>query len=293
MEGGLPAIVSEDTYYLAQREVKKRQVGKQPRMPKAEYLLSGKLFCGHCGAAMAGVSGTGKQGDTYYYYCCPEARAKRGCAKKHVRREWIESFVVERTVEYVLRPDMLPKIAHKVFEAQENDVAAAELAALDSHKRENQKKQTNIINAIEAGAFSAALQIRLKSLEEEAEAIKSEIAYQRALDVKFTEEQIEFMLLDYAQPPDDDDWDAYKQRIIRCFVCAVYLHDDKLLVYYNFTKDGKDLDFTEIGDFDEQSVNSTKQQRPVNQLTLDLQGVVLADGPAASRAMCSSAGSWT
>ena len=60
VEGGVPPIITKGDFLLAQRELKRRKTSKQARAPKAEYLLSGKLFCGDCRKAMVGVSGTGK-----------------------------------------------------------------------------------------------------------------------------------------------------------------------------------------------------------------------------------------
>ena len=257
IEGGVPAIVSEDVFYLAQREVKKRRTGKQPRLPNAEYLLSGKLFCGHCRSAMVGISGTSRQGETYYYYYCSNARAKNGCTKKHVRREWIENLVVEETVRHVLHPDVLPALSKKVCAAQHSDEIAAEVSNLEAQQRDNKRKRDNIIGAIESGTFSITLQERLTTLEAEAEALKGEVAYQRSSDMELSEDEIGFMLWQYAQPPEDGDWDAYKRRIIKCFVSAVYLRDDELLIYYNTSKDGKELDSSVLDGFDQQDEKTT------------------------------------
>ncbi|MBQ8794061.1 MAG: recombinase family protein, partial [Clostridia bacterium] len=103
IKDGMPAIVSEETFNLAQRELARRTTRKTPREPKAEYLLAGKLFCGHCKQAMVGVSGTSKTGRKFYYYYCPSARAKTGCDKKQVRREYIEDLVVEMTIKHILK----------------------------------------------------------------------------------------------------------------------------------------------------------------------------------------------
>ena len=56
----MPAIISKDTFNLAQAEMERRRTRKAPKSPKAEYLLAGRLFCGHCKGPMQGVSGTGK-----------------------------------------------------------------------------------------------------------------------------------------------------------------------------------------------------------------------------------------
>ena len=63
IEDGIPPIISKDTFQLAQLEAKRRKNSKRPNAPKAEYMLSGKAFCGHCKSPLVGVSGTGKTGN--------------------------------------------------------------------------------------------------------------------------------------------------------------------------------------------------------------------------------------
>ena len=62
-----------------------------------DFLLSGKLFCGHCGKLMVGTSGTGKAGQTYYYYSCRQHGNK--CLKTAERKEKLEQFVIDYITE--------------------------------------------------------------------------------------------------------------------------------------------------------------------------------------------------
>ena len=102
IEGGIPAIISKEVFYTAQREMERRMNNKAPRKPKTEYLLTGKLFCGHCKSPMTGVSGTGKLGKRYYYYYCNNVKAKK-CNKKNASKDWLENLVVEETVKNILK----------------------------------------------------------------------------------------------------------------------------------------------------------------------------------------------
>ena len=54
VQNAVPALVNEDTFLAVQERVGTRKPYGRGR----EYLLTGKLFCGHCGAPMVGVSGT-------------------------------------------------------------------------------------------------------------------------------------------------------------------------------------------------------------------------------------------
>ncbi|MFT8890181.1 MAG: zinc ribbon domain-containing protein, partial [Ethanoligenens sp.] len=87
------------------------------------YLLSGKLYCGHCNAGMVGESGTGKAGAKHYYYICVNKKRAKTCDKKTVRKEWLEKLVVEATAKYVLQPEKIDVIAKKCVDIQAKDVS--------------------------------------------------------------------------------------------------------------------------------------------------------------------------
>ena len=266
IEEGIPAIISKDTFRLAQLEMERRRTRKRPKSPKAEYLLSGKAFCGHCQKALVGVSGTGRTGNKWYYYYCPDSRAKKGCDKKPVRREWLEEFVVRQTIEDVLRPEVIKHVSEKCYEMQlryrEDN---SDVLYFESKLAEVKKAIKNTLKAIESGVVTKALPTRLAELENEQESIEAELAIAKATDVVITPEQIEFLLWQFAQPQKGEGEDEYRRRIIKCFVHKVFLFDDKLLIYYNVSRDGKTRKQSETelleealsAGFDERSSGST------------------------------------
>lgn len=84
---GIPAIVPEDLFNRVQEKIEKNK--KTPARNKAdvEYLLTTKLFCGHCGAYMCGESGRGHSGKNYHYYKCVSVKKKRtNCKKKQSQK---------------------------------------------------------------------------------------------------------------------------------------------------------------------------------------------------------------
>ena len=267
IEDGIPAIISKDTFHLAQLEAARRKTAKRPKEPKAEYLLSGKAFCGHCQKPLVGVSGTGKSGNKWYYYYCQESRAKRGCTKKPVKRDWLEREVVERTVAEVLQPEVIQHIAKKCYDLQmeyrqnNSDVLFYELKLKDVRKAIK-----NTMHAIESGVKTKTLPARLQELENEEEALEAELAIAKASDFVITTDQIEFLLTQFAEPWECESEEEYHRRIIKCFVHKVFLFDDKLLIYYNVSRDGKTREQSEaelleeaLGEgFDKRSSGSTK-----------------------------------
>lgn len=269
IEDGIPAIISKDTFHLAQLEAARRKTAKRPKEPKAEYLLSGKAFCGHCQKPLVGVSGTGKSGNKWYYYYCQESRAKRGCTKKPVKRDWLEREVVKRTVAEVLQPEVIQHIAKKCYDLQmeyrqdNSDVLFYELKLKDVRKAIK-----NTMHAIESGVRTKTLPARLQELENEEEALEAELAIAKASDFVITADQIEFLLTQFAEPWECESEEEYHRRIIKCFVYKVFLFDDKLLIYYNVSRDGKTREQSEaelleeaLGEgFDKRSSGSTKNK---------------------------------
>lgn len=65
-----PGIVDEDLFWEAQRIMEKNKKAPARAKAKVDYLLTTKLFCGHCKAAMTGISGTSKTERKYHYYQC-------------------------------------------------------------------------------------------------------------------------------------------------------------------------------------------------------------------------------
>ena len=257
VEGGMPAIISKETFCLAQAEMERRRTHRAPVSPKAEYLLAGKLFCGHCKGPMQGVSGTGKSGNKWYYYYCANTRGKeRTCDKKQVSRDRLEKAVVDFTVRYILQEDVLEELSKKVYAAQERqNNTASEIAFYEKKLAENKKAIANILRAIESGAMTQALPARLQELENEQTVIQGELSYLKGARLAFTEDQILFALLQHLDPRPGESEQDYHRRIITDFVSEVYLYDDRMLIYFNISSaDGKlkhaDLSAIESGVFD-------------------------------------------
>ena len=267
VEGGMPAIISKDTFNLAQAEMERRRTRKAPKSPKAEYLLAGRLFCGHCKGPMQGVSGTGKSGNKWYYYYCGNTRGKnKTCDKKQVSRDRLERAVVDFTVRYILQEEVLEELARKVHAAQErqNDTAS-EIAFYEKKLADNKKSIANVLRAIESGAATQTLPARLQELENEQAVILGEISFLKGKRLAFTEDQILFALMKHLEPYPGESEQDYRRRIISDFVSEVYLYDDRLLIYFNISsEDGKlksaDLSNIEGGEFDEGLVSSTKNK---------------------------------
>lgn len=235
IEGGVPPLVSKEIFYLAQIEKERRKTSKKKRKDVANYMLSGKLFCGHCKKAMNGVSGTGKSGQKFYYYYCSSARAKKLCKKKHVQKEYIENLIAQKTVEHVLQSEVITHIADLLYaELQKGDTRETDIAYYNKKLRENKKACENILKAIEKGFASDTLLTRLDSLESEKVALEGELAYLKSKIHTVEKGKILYSLEKYLES-ETLDWETYKRKIFDGFIKEVYLFDDHFLIYYHAT----------------------------------------------------------
>lgn len=94
VEDGIPAIVDRELFEQCQNMVKRHH--RAPAADRAtNFLLTTKLFCGHCGEPMTGDGGTGRSGQVYNYYTCNNRRLHK-CKKERAAKEWIEKLVEEK-----------------------------------------------------------------------------------------------------------------------------------------------------------------------------------------------------
>ena len=95
----IPPLVSAELFQEVQEKMAKNKKAPARRKAEDDYLLTTKLFCGHCGTLMFGESGTSRTGETYRYYKYAYAIKKNGCTKKAVRKQRLEALVVSETMK--------------------------------------------------------------------------------------------------------------------------------------------------------------------------------------------------
>ena len=83
INNGIPPIIDKETFEKVKEAMKKNKNARGHARAKAEYLLTTKIFCGHCKSAMVGVSTTKASGKIYNWYKCKNAIAK--CCNKNAQ----------------------------------------------------------------------------------------------------------------------------------------------------------------------------------------------------------------
>ena len=227
---GMPAIVSHKEWEEAQRM--KRKTTRHLETRTVDYLLTGKAFCGHCGRAMIGDSGTSHTGAVYNYYACQGHKSRTGCAKKNVRKDVLENYVIDFILEKVLTGPERERIADAVMHEIEEREKKSPLAAMEKELAAVQKKIDNINDAIAEGIWNASTSARLKELEDTAENLRADIALHRYSYAQLVDrDRVMFFLDRFAKTDRNNPEDL--RLLIRTFINAVYVYDDHLLILIN------------------------------------------------------------
>lgn len=90
IQGGMPAIVDEETFEKVQALLDKRRQKNGRGRRKGKYLLSGLTVCGVCGSAVSGGKTTAR-GKNYFAYMCIN---KRHGQKKSINLVYLDKYVV-------------------------------------------------------------------------------------------------------------------------------------------------------------------------------------------------------
>ena len=227
---GMPPIISVSDFEEAQRMTGK--TSRHVEQGAVDFLLTGKAFCGHCGAAMIGDSGTSKDGTRHYYYTCQARKARTGCHKKSLQKDYLESAVVNFVKEHVLAEEYIVQTADLVMRQQEEQLKSSPLAAMEAEYAEIKKKIDNINDAIAAGIWNSSTSARLKVLEDDAETLRVSVETLRYSQAQLLDrDRVLFFLRRFLKGDPDDP--RVRRNIISTFVNAVYVFDDHLDIVTN------------------------------------------------------------
>ena len=226
---GIPRIVSDDLWYKVQEamKMKKNPVGARHRTGAEDYLLTGKLRCGHCGSYMTGISGTSRNGELHYYYTCQKRRAEHACDKKAVRRDVIEPAIAQAIKMYCLTDEVIEWVADRTVEYWERHDNNLHIEALEQQLDENKKATSNMLKAIEMGIITDATRSRMIELETEQSKLTVQLNAAKEDVVKVDRDEIA-SYLELLRQGDVNNRD-FQMELFKNFLVAAYLYDDNRL----------------------------------------------------------------
>lgn len=224
----IPPLISEELFNKVHMRMDTNNRSSGHFKAKEEYILSGKLWCGHCGAPMIGECGKSHTGTFHYYYSCanrkrPEKGVER-CIKKAERKSDLESAVLRFALE-ALSDDVINEVSEAAYRMLKREAEQADrLPALKAQQKEVQTKISNIMTAIENGIFTATTKARLDELENQQAELAEQIElYAHPLPV-LSQEQIAYWLTNLRTGANDSP--DYLHRLVDIFVNSISITDE-------------------------------------------------------------------
>ncbi len=252
IERTCPAIISEHLFERvgAALDANRKIMGR--KTDGTIFELSGKLYCGYCGAAMTGDSGTSQSGDVHYYYTCSTRKKKHACKKKSEKKDFIEWYICEQTVLNVLNDENIPKIAERVVTLSEDEACKDEIEKLEKQIADINKELDDCADALirsTAPAIVKRINVRVELLEKQLNDAEVQLAQKQLVaEQRLTVADVERYLRSFTKGDllDED----FRHHIIHTFINSVYLYDDKIVMYFNI-KDMSQVSYVDmINDLD-------------------------------------------
>ena len=243
-------IVTDDLFHKVQAMRIRNKKDSGAANATVEYLLRGKVFCGHCGTHMTSDCGRSRSGAMMYYYSCQKRKKGKTCSKKLDRKEFLEWYVTEQTALYVLDPARVDVIAEAVQKAYDKEFNDDEIRNLERDLAKVEREANGLVDLIIEATGNKAIQKRyqdkLELLEARKADLQDEISKLRiACSIRCTHDEIVAWLKSVCRgdPLDMD----FQRKIIDTFINSVYVYDDKIVIFFN-VKGGKQISYMEVSD---------------------------------------------
>ena len=219
-DGQHEAVVSDELYEEILRVNKVRSREKYER----HYLLSGKVFCGHCGAKYRYQ----KWGKRLIMYCYSQQKSKPryikdpNCNNKRWDTFEVEDAVLEELFKMSLDLDLFKKTFNIATVNVKNEYR--------SRLEEITKQIKNLLNNIANGIAVEETNNKINELEKEKETIEEKLieSDQKEKDNKVSLNMIKNLKSTWFEMDFDE-----QRRIIEHLIDKVIVNDNEINIYYN------------------------------------------------------------
>lgn len=165
IENGCPAIVSSGLWHRA--NAVKKATRSSYTNAKNTYLLTGLIHCGECGGKFHGNVRYNKN-NTNLVYRCSSKKNKRKCESKEIRCEYLDSFVIDKFVEFFFNDDNI-KVITKQLNEQYNKSCISDLEYNEAKSTLKilEKSRNNLVEAIAKTGINDIMSDKIKEYEEQ------------------------------------------------------------------------------------------------------------------------------
>ena len=240
LDDAVPAIISKNIFEQVQRKIVARKNNKPSNKAKEVYLLSGKIYCGECGYSMGGNKKmSGRSKTPHVTYRCMGKKNRHICDNKEMRREYIETYVLEKLSEYVFDERLIFKLVKEyvAYQNSTNSDVIAKKESIKSRLNEVAREAKNLINIMAKTGSNMILE-RITELEEEKSILQA--SYEKICFDNSTPDITEDELSErFNQAKSMLKYGTLSEtkKLIELFVNKVNVFSDRVEVIFNFHPD--------------------------------------------------------
>ena len=246
LEGCATPIITREVFDKVQEILATHANAPAAVKARVPYLLQGKVYCGVCGAPMFGESGKSHTGAIHSYYSCYTRKRRHSCKKKNERREELETFVIRQTMEYILTPSRMERIAQAVVKEYNKEFSSSRVEEIEKALAKIEKEQEKLVDALIDAPKVAHQKIyaRMELLEAQKQEFEVDAAKLRvAMNLCLTEQEVIAWLQTFREG--DPEEDEFCRRLVDVFLNSVYIYDDRIIVFYNI-RGGKQVAYKDL-----------------------------------------------
>jgi site-specific DNA recombinase len=180
MEIGVPAIVSDETFALAQERLEQNK-RFSPRRTIEPTLLQGMLVCGECGYAYYRTSTRTSKRKLYYYRCLGSDDYRypggRVCSNQPVRQDYLDGIVWKQVVQLLEQPDLIrSEIQRRLKEIQDSNPTTKRKEVLIKEMARARKSIERLLDAYQENLLDLEeLRKRMPELRKREKTLGSEL----------------------------------------------------------------------------------------------------------------------
>ena len=248
--GAIPAIIPDVQFTRIQEILASRKKLKNRNETRATepFVLSGIIYCGHCGSRMNGD--TRNNGfRNYKYYVC----SNRSCKQPSVPKKVIEEGVSEKLIKGLFKPEKAERYAEKMNSFVKNNRSSIynQIKDLKKQKQDNDSKIENLLSAVEQGCDMNIIKPRINELSEKRKNLqfRAEALERQASRSLIKSGTLKEFLKDQTKLVKSCN-EEQKQKLCQKFIKNITVKDDNVRIkaYLNMSSQQNCVDHDGVGD---------------------------------------------
>lgn len=238
IEGGMPQIISKETFAQAQEVLKARKRAPGTNKAKENYLLAGVIRCGCCGKHYQGNRRNAKNKPMYVSYRCSYRRATSSkiCDNKEIRKEYIEEYVLSELERKIFNDKSISYLVEDINKnlQKQNKVDDEKREVIIKELKEIDTQIGNIVTAIASGFMQEEFKTKMEELKNKKSDLEYKMTQLESKDMTqiITEEDVRSLLNNFSGYVISRNIPECK-KFIQDFVKEVVVYKEHIEVIFN------------------------------------------------------------